>query len=88
MTERELEVWRYLSTPLSAREIADALFISRNTLKSHLRSIFRKLAVHSRPGAVNKGIALGLVEALPGQLAILPLVVPGGWLDTLLAFTG
>jgi DNA-binding CsgD family transcriptional regulator len=55
LTERELEVWRYLSTPLSAREIADALFISRNTLKSHLRSIYRKLGASSRHDAVVRG---------------------------------
>jgi ATP/maltotriose-dependent transcriptional regulator MalT len=55
LTERELEVWRYLSTPLSAREIADALFISRNTLKSHLRSIYRKLGASTRHDAVWRG---------------------------------
>ncbi len=55
LTERELEVWRYLSTPLSAREIADALFISRNTLKSHLRSIYRKLGASTRHDAVARG---------------------------------
>jgi LuxR family maltose regulon positive regulatory protein len=55
LTDRELEVWRYLSTPLSAREIADALFISRNTLKSHLRSIYRKLGASSRHDAVVRG---------------------------------
>jgi len=55
LTEREIEVWRYLSTPLSTREIAEALFISRNTLKSHLRSIYRKLGVRTRHDAVARG---------------------------------
>jgi LuxR family maltose regulon positive regulatory protein len=55
LTEREVEVWRYLSTPLSTREVADALFISRNTLKSHLRSIYRKLGVTTRSEAVARG---------------------------------
>jgi LuxR family maltose regulon positive regulatory protein len=55
LTDRELEVWRYLATPLSTREIADALFISRNTLKSHLRSIYRKLGVRTRHEAVARG---------------------------------
>jgi LuxR family maltose regulon positive regulatory protein len=55
LTDRELAVWRYLSTPLSAREIADALFISRNTLKSHLRSIYRKLGASTRHDAVVRG---------------------------------
>jgi LuxR family maltose regulon positive regulatory protein len=57
LTDREVEVWRYLGTPLSTREIADALFISRNTLKSHLRSIYRKLGVRTRADAVARGIA-------------------------------
>jgi LuxR family maltose regulon positive regulatory protein len=55
LSDREIEVWRYLSTPLSTREIADALFISRNTLKSHLRSIYRKLGVSTRQDAVARG---------------------------------
>jgi LuxR family maltose regulon positive regulatory protein len=55
LSEREVEVWRYLSTPLSTTEIADALFISRNTMKSHLRSIYRKLGVRNRQDAVARG---------------------------------
>jgi LuxR family maltose regulon positive regulatory protein len=55
LTDREVEVWRHLSTPLSTREIADALFISRNTLKSHLRSIYRKLGVSTRHDAIVRG---------------------------------
>jgi DNA-binding CsgD family transcriptional regulator len=55
LTDREIEVWRYLGTPLSSREIADALFISRNTLKSHLRSIYRKLGVSTRHDAIARG---------------------------------
>jgi LuxR family maltose regulon positive regulatory protein len=55
LSDREIEVWRYLGTPLSTTEIADALFISRNTLKSHLRSIYRKLGVRNRHDAVARG---------------------------------
>jgi len=54
LSEREQEVWRFLSTPLSMQEIADALYVSRNTLKSHVRSIYRKLGVSTREAAVGR----------------------------------
>lgn len=52
LSEREREVLRYLATPLSMREIAQLLYVSRNTLKTHTRSIYRKLGVSNRAGAV------------------------------------
>jgi LuxR family maltose regulon positive regulatory protein len=55
LSEREQEVWRFLSTSLSMQEIADALYVSRNTLKSHVRSIYRKLGVGTREAAVGLG---------------------------------
>jgi LuxR family maltose regulon positive regulatory protein len=55
LSEREQEVWRFLSTSLSMQEIADGLFVSRNTLKSHVRSIYRKLGVSTRQEAVALG---------------------------------
>ena len=51
LTERELEVLRMLPSRLTFREIADELFISVNTLKFHLRVIYRKLGVGSRAEA-------------------------------------
>ncbi len=51
LTERELEVLRYLPSRLTVREIADELFVSVNTLKFHLRLIYRKLGVNSRADA-------------------------------------
>jgi len=41
-------------------EMADALFISVNTVKSHLKSVYRKLAVSSRQAAVKRARELGL----------------------------
>jgi LuxR family maltose regulon positive regulatory protein len=55
LSEREQEVWRFLTTSLSMHEIADALYVSRNTLKSHVRSIYRKLGVGTREEAVGRG---------------------------------
>ena len=52
LSEREAEILVYLPTGLSQAELCAALFISNNTLKSHLRSIYRKLGVVSRREAV------------------------------------
>ena len=51
LTERELDVLRMLPSRLTLREIAAELFISVNTLKFHLRVIYRKLGVSSRADA-------------------------------------
>ncbi len=52
LTERELVVLRLLPGELSQREIGEALFVSRNTVKTHMRGIFRKLRVGTRDEAV------------------------------------
>src|SRR5690606_23322010 len=52
LSEREKRVLAELSTTPSAREIAVRLFVSQNTVKSQLRSIYRKLGVHSREAAL------------------------------------
>jgi two-component system, NarL family, response regulator LiaR len=51
LTARESDVAAFLAKGCSNREIADALFISEHTVKSHLKSIFRKTGVASRTGA-------------------------------------
>ena len=55
LSERELTVLRYLPTLLSSSEIAGELFVTVNTVKSHLKSIYRKLEVSSRREAVRAG---------------------------------
>ncbi|WP_162942310.1 LuxR C-terminal-related transcriptional regulator [Desertimonas flava] len=60
LSPAELVVLRHLSTRLSNREIADALFISINTLKTHVKSVYRKLDVTSRSEAVSAGRRLHL----------------------------
>jgi len=61
LSERELAVLRQLGTPASNSGIARELFISSNTLKTHLRSIYRKLGVASREQAVERARARGLL---------------------------
>ena len=61
LSERELTVLRLLSSRLTTTEIAGALFVSPNTLKSHMKSIYRKLDVNSRADAVREGEARGLI---------------------------
>lgn len=61
LTERELTVLRYLPTMMSNREIAAEMFFSVNTVKTHLKSIYRKLGVSRRRDAVSRARALSLL---------------------------
>jgi LuxR family maltose regulon positive regulatory protein len=54
-------VLRYLPTNLPASGIAAELFVSLNTIRTHLRHIYLKLGVHSRADAVNRARELGLL---------------------------
>ena len=63
LTSREIDVLRLLSSRLTSHEIAQTLFISMNTLKSHLKSIYLKLGVNSRAQAVRVAGARGLLHA-------------------------
>jgi two-component system, NarL family, nitrate/nitrite response regulator NarL len=62
LTKRELEVLRALTEGLSTPEICDRLFISPNTLRTHVQNIIGKLQVHSKLEAVAVGLRYGLVE--------------------------
>ena len=61
-TPAELAVLRYLATGLSQREIGVRLYISMNTVKTHVREVYRKLGVTSRADAVARAEALGLLD--------------------------
>jgi len=63
LSERELAVLRFLPTSLTNREIADELFVSVNTVKTHVKQIYRKLGAHDRREAVVRARQLGLVPA-------------------------
>ncbi len=63
LSERECAILRYLPTTLSNREIAAELFVTTNTVKTHLRSIYRKLDVARRREAVERARDLRLLSA-------------------------
>jgi LuxR family transcriptional regulator, maltose regulon positive regulatory protein len=63
LTAAELRLLPMLSTHLSFPEIAAEMFVSRNTVKSHVNSIYRKLGTSSRNEAVSRLRDLGLLEA-------------------------
>jgi two-component system NarL family response regulator len=62
LTERELEVLRFVAKGLNNREIAKQLFISENTVKNHVRNILEKLQLHSRMEAVMYAVREKLLE--------------------------
>jgi LuxR family maltose regulon positive regulatory protein len=61
LTEREMIVLHYLPTMLKAGEIASDLYVSVNTVKAHLRSMYRKLGVSNRREAVERARTVGLL---------------------------
>lgn len=63
LTPKEAEVLSHLSELLSTEEIADAMFVSINTVRTHVRGILRKLAVSRRSDAVRRARALSLVDS-------------------------
>lgn len=54
LTRREMEVLSYMARGYRYREVADALFVSVETVRTHLRHVYEKLHVRSRTEAVNK----------------------------------
>lgn len=61
ITPRELEILEQIAKGLSTREIAAALFVSENTVKTHASRLFDKLNVNRRTQAVHEGKRLGLI---------------------------
>jgi LuxR family maltose regulon positive regulatory protein len=61
LSERELEVLRLLGTELSGPEIANELVVALSTIRTHTKSIYRKLGVNNRRAAVRRAADLGLV---------------------------
>jgi ATP/maltotriose-dependent transcriptional regulator MalT len=61
-SDAELNVLRLLSSELSQREIGAHLYLSVNTVKTHMRVLYRKLGVTSRDAAVERATTLGLLD--------------------------
>jgi LuxR family maltose regulon positive regulatory protein len=61
LSETEIRVLRYLPTNLSAPEIANELYVSPNTVKTHIRHLYAKLGTHHRREAVARARTLGLL---------------------------
>ncbi|MBS1732619.1 MAG: response regulator transcription factor [Bacteroidetes bacterium] len=68
LSNREIEVLRFMAKGLSNQEIASQLYVSLNTVKTHASNIFMKLDVNKRVQAIEKARELGLlnIEKLPG----------------------
>ena len=66
LSEREQQVLRLLDSELSGPEIARALFISSNTLRTHTKHVFTKLGVSSRREAVARARERGLLAPTDG----------------------
>ncbi len=61
LSDAELRVLRFLPTNLSAAGIAGEIFVSVNTVKTHMRHLYAKLDAHNRVEAVDRARALGLL---------------------------
>jgi LuxR family maltose regulon positive regulatory protein len=67
LSARELEVLQLLPTHLSTVEMAQRMFVSAHTVRTHVKAVYRKLAVNSRSEAVRRAAALGLTGATEPQ---------------------
>jgi LuxR family maltose regulon positive regulatory protein len=67
LSDSEIRVLRYLPTHLSAPEIANDLYVSPNTVKTHIHNLYAKLGTHRRAEAVARARALGLLAPSAGR---------------------
>ncbi len=67
LTQRERVILAHLALPLTLGEIASSLYVTRNTVKSQVRSIYMKLDVTDRESALRVGHAWGLVPEGLGE---------------------
>lgn len=61
LAKRQLEILKMIGEGATNKHIAATLFISENTVKSHLRAIFESLGVRTRTACVHKAVLLGLI---------------------------
>ena len=63
LSERELQVLKYMATGKSNKEIAQVIYVSENTVKAHVKSILAKMEAMGRTAAIAIAIKRGLIEA-------------------------
>lgn len=61
LSKRELEVLQLMAQGLSNQEIADQLFVSLSTVKTHANNLFDKMGVERRTQAINRAKQLGII---------------------------
>ncbi len=72
LTDRELQVLRLLAGDRGGPQIAQALYVTQNTLRTHTKHIFTKLAVTDRRAAVRRAHELGLLSPGPSHHVVTP----------------
>jgi LuxR family maltose regulon positive regulatory protein len=65
LSRAEARFLRFLQTSLSAPEIAGELYVSVNTVRTHMRHLYDKLGAHRRLEALDRARALGLLGPVP-----------------------
>jgi LuxR family maltose regulon positive regulatory protein len=65
LSDSEIRVLRYLPTNLSMRQIGSELYVSHNTVRTHISHLYAKLGTHTRAEAVDRARALGLLAPSP-----------------------
>jgi LuxR family maltose regulon positive regulatory protein len=65
LSQAEARVLRFLQTSLSAPEIARELYVSVNTVRTHMRHVYDKLGAHRRLEAIDRARTLGLLAPVP-----------------------
>jgi LuxR family maltose regulon positive regulatory protein len=76
LTTKELEVLERLAALLTTEEIAESMFVSVNTVRTHVRSILRKLAASRRNEAIRRARELGIL--LGDRVSVAPAPPAGG----------
>jgi DNA-binding NarL/FixJ family response regulator len=66
LSQREMEIVTYVARGMSNRAIGDALGLSENTVRNHLRSILEKLGLDNRVQVATLALEQGLVKRLDG----------------------
>jgi DNA-binding NarL/FixJ family response regulator len=62
LTGRQMDVLRHIAAGRSNAQIADAMYVSINTVKTYVRGVFAKLDVSDRAEAVARGYEMGLIR--------------------------